>query len=257
MVHRQAPIVTVLASLVCLVLTHAPATALDGQIKIGSVPYTISASGSYVLTTNASTSLGVESGITFAADNVTLDLNGHVITGTGSGSGPGVGINVGNRSCVTIKNGVVTGFGSHGVYASGGACGVRVEGIVASGNGGDGFQIDRGIIWNCTAYDNADEGFELSETNVNHCISHNNAGDGFRISDSGVVSRCLVYDNAGDGIYCRSATVTKCNVNGNGGNGIDAGSGGFSHVFENSSVGNTGSNLVCEGVNLCNDNFAP
>ncbi|MFN2504591.1 MAG: nitrous oxide reductase family maturation protein NosD [Acidimicrobiales bacterium] len=58
-------------------------------------------------------------GLTIAADNVTLDLNGHTIRGTAaSGEGPGVLLE--GRTGVTVKNGAVTQFDA-GVGIDGGS----------------------------------------------------------------------------------------------------------------------------------------
>ena len=71
----------------------------DGQIDIlpnGSEPFVISRRGSYILT----------------AGEVTLDLNGHTITGTGTNS---YGINGTNAGGVTIRNGRIQSFGKYGI----------------------------------------------------------------------------------------------------------------------------------------------
>src|SRR5437868_13887701 len=53
---------------------------VEARIPISSVPYTISASGSYYLTTNVTAT--VSNAITIAASGVTLDLNGFTISST-------------------------------------------------------------------------------------------------------------------------------------------------------------------------------
>lgn len=90
--------------------------------------------------------------ITIAANNVTLDLNGHSITGPGNTTAT-TGIKVSSRSGVVIVNGSITGFGS-GVFLEY-ASYSRVEGVDASGNGG---------------------GIELASSSHNE-ISHNSTTD--------------------------------------------------------------------------------
>ena len=53
---------------------------IEPRTPISSLPFTISTSGSYYLTTNLFESSG--DGIIVTADNVTLDLNGFVLDGT-------------------------------------------------------------------------------------------------------------------------------------------------------------------------------
>src|SRR5436190_2248196 len=55
---------------------------LEKRTPISSVPFTISASGSYYLTGNLAVTTGTA--ITISADNVTLDLNGFTISSTAS-----------------------------------------------------------------------------------------------------------------------------------------------------------------------------
>lgn len=70
-------------------------------------------------------------GVTIDADNVTLDLNGHAITGTGVLGWSG--IEVGGHDGVTILNGTVAGFGGGGIvfWESDGN---RLEGVTVSDN---------------------------------------------------------------------------------------------------------------------------
>jgi hypothetical protein len=84
-------------------------------------PVTISSPGSYYLTTNITvTSAGTSNGVTIAANNVTLDLNGFTISSTVNPA-VGAGILLGPTSGVTnvtILNGFITGgvTNNAGVY---------------------------------------------------------------------------------------------------------------------------------------------
>jgi hypothetical protein len=62
---------------------------IEPRIPISSLPVTLTNSGSYYLTTNLTASAG-QTGITVAANNITLDLNGWTLTGSGVNSGHGV-----------------------------------------------------------------------------------------------------------------------------------------------------------------------
>src|ERR1700675_3088171 len=80
---------------------------IEARTPISSLPFTISASGSYYLTGNL-IATGSTAGITISADNVTLDLNGFALIGNLGSSSPVAGINVpsGQRN-LCIRNGTV------------------------------------------------------------------------------------------------------------------------------------------------------
>ncbi len=104
---------------------------------------TISASGSYYLTTNITVASG--NAITITADNVTLDLNGFTLVSTNpAATGYGILLS-GGRANITILNGHIAGqvTQSGGVYSgsgfdtgigdSGAPHNVRVSGVTVSG----------------------------------------------------------------------------------------------------------------------------
>jgi len=59
---------------------------IEPRTPISSVPFTISAPGSYYVTTNLTPGAD-QNGIVVAADNVTIDLNGFTLFGGGGSSG--------------------------------------------------------------------------------------------------------------------------------------------------------------------------
>jgi hypothetical protein len=104
---------------------------IEPRTPISSLPYTISSSGSYYLTTNLPGSAG-QDGIVVSANNVTLDLNGFVLDGTVSigvsvvtgqpspnmryyGSGIHANENVTN---LLVRNGSLLGWQGNGVDAA-------------------------------------------------------------------------------------------------------------------------------------------
>ncbi|MGH7131846.1 MAG: hypothetical protein ACREJO_07880, partial [Phycisphaerales bacterium] len=134
--------------------------AAEGRIPIagGTVPITISAPGSYVLTGNIDVT-GQTVAITIAASGVTLDLNGYRVVGGGPGTGgAGILINTGifnvivrngiinkvtiavrveaNSSSLLFENIVVTTCG-HGISTFLGCNNVRIRGCTLSDIGGD------------------------------------------------------------------------------------------------------------------------
>lgn len=78
---------------------------IEPRTPISSLPYTISASGSYYLTKNLTVASG--SGVIIGSDDVTLDLNGFTISSTAGSGGSGI-IFSGANDNVTIRNGQIS-----------------------------------------------------------------------------------------------------------------------------------------------------
>lgn len=117
----------------------ACAAASDGRIPIGSVPYTISAPGSYYLTadlTNGTTGPA----ITISASNVNVDLNGHLLAETSTANG---------STCITdngytnlrVSNGNLSGGYSALAILNTPAGLVTVEGLSISGSASVGIDV--------------------------------------------------------------------------------------------------------------------
>lgn len=122
---------------------------LEKRGPISAAPFTISAPGSYYLTTNIL--VAVNNGIVIAANDVTLDLNGFTISSyqNPASTGKGIALGSGNGPVtnVTIINGFITGgvtnnagtfsgpgFG-YGInqFAGLASRNVRVSGVTVSG----------------------------------------------------------------------------------------------------------------------------
>jgi hypothetical protein len=80
-----------------------------GQTIINSVPYTISAPGTYVLGSNLTYSSAAGAAITILSSNVTLDLGGHYLYYPGTPTS-NVGVYVHNAGNVIIQNGIIAVF---------------------------------------------------------------------------------------------------------------------------------------------------
>lgn len=79
--------------------------------EITSVPYFISSPGIYCLKSSLSLASASGTGIDIQADDVVLDLNGHVLDNSAAGAGTSSwGIYASNRKNVTIRNGTIRGF---------------------------------------------------------------------------------------------------------------------------------------------------
>ncbi len=122
---------------------------IETRIPISGLPYSISAPGSYYITTNLL--VAVNNGIVITANNVTLDLNGFTISSIQNPATTGKAIALGSGSGpvmnVTIRNGFITGgvtnngatFGGsgfgYGIFQFGGqpSVNVHVSGVTVSG----------------------------------------------------------------------------------------------------------------------------
>jgi hypothetical protein len=128
------------------------ASALDGRIEIDTAPYTISQSGSYVLTSNLSVPANTTA-ITVSADYVTIDLNGFRILGgascswtdptvTCTGSTSGSAISSSNEGII-VRNGKVENFAGIGIQLGEGS---RVEDVFMHGVGSHGIDLGNGGV---------------------------------------------------------------------------------------------------------------
>ncbi|MFN8010379.1 MAG: hypothetical protein U0P81_03145 [Holophagaceae bacterium] len=103
-------------------------SALQAQVVISSVPYTISSPGKYVLGFNAAMGGASGAAITVAASEVDLDLGGYNLIGGASAS---AGVYVAGANVVHVRNGYITGFPT-GLQVSGSAD-VEVTGLSVGG----------------------------------------------------------------------------------------------------------------------------
>jgi hypothetical protein len=141
---------TFAAALAFIALSAAPASALDGEVLINQAkanaggitpnddpgfPVRINRSGKYKLVGNLNVPAG-KSGIAVVADNVTIDLNGFRIFG---GDDANVGINAVNADGLTVMNGTISNFTSHGIVTHSFAV---VQDMQISNNGGIGVKLD-------------------------------------------------------------------------------------------------------------------
>jgi hypothetical protein len=194
------------------------------------MPCAITNSGSYILTENVSVA-GSSNGITIAAGDILLDLNGFAVVGA-TGTLNGILI-AGSRTNIVIRNGIVRGWGQHGVEAMSGV-NVLIRGLLASGNGGCGLRVGAGgslfevkafgnlgsgmdadvgcNFWGCTARSNTLHGVvSRGGSTVTACAFRENGGDGFRGSNTCVVVDCNSRDNGGAGICVGpGSSVTRC-----------------------------------------------
>jgi hypothetical protein len=201
---------------------------------ISSIPFTASQPGHYYLTRNLTASGAGQTGITVAADDVSIDLGGFVLAGNGTtaanGTGTGIGINPG-KGGTRIPNGEIKFWGTGiGAYGSGytaisdvQARNNSINGIVlsahgsiercnASGNGlnnatnGSGIHAGYATVKDCVVTDNAVYGIwvEGNADVTGNFVRNNNVnesyygiyvtGHGSRVADNLVCQQILVGD---------------------------------------------------------------
>ena len=226
---------------------------IEPRTPISSVPFTISVSGSYYLTTNVTISAG--DAITIAANNVTLDLNGFTIASTRatattdsaillSGGRTGVAIYNGNISSGVTNSatGVFGGGGfSYGIYNSGFFYNVRVKSVSVAGVLNYGIYLGQGnstVVEACSVNVAGTYGVyadSVSDSTAVNCgnygvfahAAHNCTGYGV---GSGIglfantANNCFGY-SAGSGAGLSASIANNCYGYSSGnGNGLSAGS---------------------------------
>ena len=252
-----------LAALAAASAGSTPASAADGLLEINQTcavqtgcfagdtagfPVTITASGSYRLTSNLVVPNENTAGIQVATDNISIDLAGFEIRGPvvcsgtplactpSSGTGSGVQRTLATLSGISLRNGSIRGMGGNGAIL-----GVQSEvtNVRARWNRVDGIRTDIGsTVLGNTAYQNG--------------------GDGIQTSTGSTVSGNTTYQNASIGIQAGTgSTVSGNTVRLNTGFGLNLGaeSGYRENVISSNTAGTVnGVVLVNLGSNACNGN---
>ena len=223
-----------------------PAEALSGGIPvafmksldqveprqmIAMLPYAIVIPGSYYLSQNLVGTTSV-AGITIACSDVHLDLSGFSINGVGA-SLTGIHVITPNTENITIRNGIVRGWGLFGINATN-ARDTVISHIKASHNRWGGIYAgENATIEQCATYGNglfadvtsppSDGGiFAWKFGMILNCVSRNNKGAGIFVQDHGKVLGCTATESPlADGIRASSyCTIRDCVSARNRGHGI-------------------------------------
>lgn len=243
----------------------------DPRTPISSLPFTISAAGSYYLTGNLALTTGT--GITISADQVTLDLNGFALSSTASpASGTAVSIS-GTRRNITIKHGHIRGTTtfSAGTFTTGGfldginstsslSANIRISDVNVYGIADDGIQsvalidsffVERciasvcggngilaGVVRECTA-----DATGATAITGNHVSNSAGESVGTGTTDDGVratfiVENCRGVAVAGSGVECPGQTNNSSGIS-DSGIGLNA-SGGSVQNSRGTSSSNAG-----------------
>lgn len=184
-----------------------------GATRITALPYTITTSGDYYITSNL-TSTG--NGILVNASNVSIDLQGQTISGTNH-NGDAIYINgsTTNLTNLEIMNGTVTGFNTGISFYGDGANTARVINVkVLDISGWDTLALGpNSLIKDCTIGNNNDGPSLVGQGSmVTGSISFNNQGYGFTTSEGATIIGNTVYGNHMDGISAGTGSTVKNNT---------------------------------------------
>ena len=216
---------------------------IEPRTPISSLPFTITTSGSYYLTTNLT---AASNGITISTNNVTLDLNGFALVGLPAS---GKGISFTAQTNVTVRNGVVSGWGSGGVYAAlSDARNLVFERLVVSGCGGSGILCGgQGTLRNCVVSLNGSIGIALYGGEITDCEASYNGSGGISAIHC-IVRNCRAANNGTDGIYIAPGTVLGCLAENNGFSGIYVDAPGSTAIGNTCIGNNTSANATRAGI---------
>jgi len=238
-------LVPLAASVMLLSTSAMPARASEGVLEISRTcalqtgcfagdtpgyPVTISAPGSYRLTSNLTRAIQVggtqnEHFIEITAADVHVDLGGFrincfTILGTCNGPGGGIVASGAQANGTSVTNGTIDGVGRtaielrararvvnvqalrSGLYGISVSTGSIVTGSVAADNSGQGISANVGcLISDNTVLDNGANGINTGQgTTVTGNAAYNNDGIGIRAGAGSTVSNNTSYANTGHGI---------------------------------------------------------
>lgn len=170
-------------------------------------------------------------GLVVDADGITIDLNGHRLHGNRNGAT--IGIDVGSHANVTIKNGIVQGFGT-GISTALLSNGLTIANVEVRDS------VSLGIVV-------AAAGAALGKS-----VIVANSGPGVVVGDfaSGVkVSATLVVANTGDGLTSKApgGVLTNVTAAGNVGAGIRLTATGYGKLQGGIVAGNQGDGVLIDG----------
>jgi hypothetical protein len=174
---------------------------VEPRTPISALPFTITASGSYYLTTNLVGGFS-QDGVIIQSDNVTVDLNGFALLGMPSslrGIVVSAGFSVRN---VCVRNGVVRDWPGNGVDLSR-AERSQVEGLRVTDNFGDALLIGPySLIADCTisAVPGRTGIVVGAESAVRDCAVNADTGAGIHATTQCSIHHCNILTAGGDAI---------------------------------------------------------
>ncbi len=165
-------------------LPPGPPTGPSGRMgvrtEIRTLPYVITAPGSYYVAQNLSQTIAGSPGITIGANEVTIDLGGFTLYGLGTPGDHGITSGAGAVRDVTIHNGYVALWGGSGIMLP---------------------TVNNVHIWEVTAFDNDAEGITIGASGILRLvIATNQTLAGIRCERWCKLTNCVATNNTGPGI---------------------------------------------------------
>ena len=197
-------------------------------ISQADTPFVIARAGSYYLTENLTPLATGSDCIRVVASDVTIDLNGFLITDSEIGIwDEGIDL-AGDVSNVTIRNGTISNCEDAGVggriVPSTSATEITLEGVAIINCGFHGAVLGRGsIVRGCTFKQNASRGLWVGEASVvRDSVFNENGFLGLEADDQSAVISCTASLNGDDGFRVTRSTVMHCAASENAADGLSA-----------------------------------
>lgn len=161
-----------------------PIEAASSAAAASKAQSIISKPGSYILNKNiTNTSKNGQDSVAVTASNVTIDLQGFVISATGSSTG--AGINATGQSNVVIRNGIITGFDGPAIVMGNNG---SVSAITATANG-SGITCGSGcLVANSILQGNLGTGLTFSDATSGYLGNILQGNSGNTVGNTGQVS---------------------------------------------------------------------
>lgn len=216
--------------------TNAGIEFTQAKTVIDSLPFTIAAPGSYII----SEDLTGASGIDVIVGDVSIDLNGFTLRGNGTGTDAGIEVAAG-LSNIVIQRGTIELWGGDGISAGAASSGVISQMTIAE-NGGDGVSVgDEWAIVDCTVRDNTGRGIGGGNNGiVEGSLIEGNQAEGMEVGDGWNIEGSTAADNIACGFRAgRGTTIVNSTARGNtgAGFGLDINSAISQSVADDNSTG--------------------
>ena len=206
-------------------LSTPPTLPCESRIPIASLPFTISASGSYYVTNHLIGTSDV-SGITISTSNVTLDLNGYTLLSGGGTLGSGIIVSATSEN-IHVYNGNIQGWGDEGISAFN-ANNSHFENLRLEANQHDGLYVgNNNLIINCQSYSNTIDGIDAGRNcTILNCVAASNGDDGIETDAECSITQSAAFANTDNGLNTGTGnTITSCRAANNSDRGMNVNSG--------------------------------
>jgi len=182
---------------------------IEPRIPIATLPWTVSAAGSYYVVTNLVGDPLLPDGIIVQASDVTIDLKGFTLQG-GAGGGSGINASGGVKN-LKVHNGIIRNWMGDGIKANNADSGQLTD-LRSSNNGGVGINIGMGwTVAACQCYSNANAGLNTTAyCTVKDCTAGWNGGAGIFVGGYSVLEGCATMTNWVGIATGPGCTVAKC-----------------------------------------------